>query len=70
MSAKKLVDDRNMTLLKERNNLKLLLDENNEQFKELVKKYKAHIQQSQMDSITLTAQADTVSPILLKEGPN
>uniref|UniRef100_A0AC34FAZ7 Uncharacterized protein n=1 Tax=Panagrolaimus sp. ES5 TaxID=591445 RepID=A0AC34FAZ7_9BILA len=63
ISAKKLVDDKNMTLLKERNNLKLLLDEHDEQFRELVKKYKAHIQQSQMDSITLTAQADTIAQL-------
>lgn len=63
-SAKKLVDDKNMILLKERNNLKLLFDEQNDQFKELVKKYKAHIQQSQMDSITLTANSDTVSKLM------
>uniref|UniRef100_A0AC35EWK6 Myosin heavy chain n=2 Tax=Panagrolaimus sp. PS1159 TaxID=55785 RepID=A0AC35EWK6_9BILA len=62
-SAKKLVDDKNMVLLKERNNLKLLFDEQNDQFKELVKKYKAHIQQSQMDSITLTANSDTIAQL-------
>jgi len=49
--------------MKERNNIKLLLDEQDEQFRELVKKFKAHVQQSQMDSITLTAQADTIAQL-------
>lgn len=64
MSAKKLIEDKNMTLLKERNNIRLLLEEQDEQFRELVRKYKSHVQQSQVDSITLTAQADTVSYLI------
>uniref|UniRef100_A0AC34R191 Unconventional myosin-XVIIIa n=1 Tax=Panagrolaimus sp. JU765 TaxID=591449 RepID=A0AC34R191_9BILA len=63
MSSKKLIEDKNMTLLKERNNIRLLLEEQDEQFRELVKKFKAHVQQSQVDSITLTAQADTIAQL-------
>uniref|UniRef100_A0A7E4ZSW7 Myosin-XVIIIa n=1 Tax=Panagrellus redivivus TaxID=6233 RepID=A0A7E4ZSW7_PANRE len=61
--AKKTAEDKLGLITKERNNFKLMFDEHNDRFMELTRKYRDHVQQSQVDAINICALNDQIEQL-------
>lgn len=59
-TAKTAAEDKVLAIMREKNSTNTLAQEHDEQLQELLKKYKAQIQQSHVDSITLEDQLEQI----------
>lgn len=59
-TAKTAAEDKVLAIMREKNSANTLAQEHDEQLQELLKKYKAQIQQSHVDSITLEDQLEQI----------
>lgn len=61
LAAKSVADDKALVLLKEKNSALALVEEHDEQLQMLMKKYKAAVQQGQVDSIKMSDQYEQMA---------
>lgn len=62
-AAKSAAEDKVLVLMREKNSAAVLAQEHDEQLQELLKKHKAQIQQSHVDSIKLADQIEQISDL-------
>ncbi|KAH7731033.1 Myosin head [Aphelenchoides avenae] len=62
-TAKTAAEDKVMVLLKEKNSAMSLVEDHDEQLQALLKKYKAQVQQSSVDAITLSDQIEQIADL-------